>query len=137
MKTLPELIVDNFDAEQVWAGVDLQNKAKFQKLVNKIENLSQYTENLKALQHISHNANGVTSKLSKRHNFNLLSGLLLVDENIQTNEIYDEEDDLQEIDIVKHSNKNPNHEQGKIIMVENWAQMRLLAKFSFLYVVFS
>ena len=131
MKTLPELIVDNFDAEQVWAGVDLQNKAKFQKLVNKIENLSQYTENLKTLQHISHNANGVTSKLSKRHNFNLLSGLLLVDENIQTNEIYDEEDDLQEIDIVKHSNKNPNHEQGKMIMVEYWAQMRLNEVFSF------
>ena len=43
MKTLPELIIDDFDAEQVWAGVTLQNKTKFEKLAQQIEILSRYS----------------------------------------------------------------------------------------------
>lgn len=45
--TMPELIIDNFDCEQVWAGVQMQNLQKFDKfetkfmLVNPIE-LSQF-----------------------------------------------------------------------------------------------
>jgi len=46
--TMPELIIDNFDSEQVWAGVQMQNQQKFDKfetkflLVNPAE-LSQFS----------------------------------------------------------------------------------------------
>jgi len=46
--TMPELIIDNFDCEQVWAGVQMQNQHKFEKfetkfmLVNPTE-LSQFS----------------------------------------------------------------------------------------------
>jgi len=46
--TMPELIIDNFDSEQVWAGVQMQNQQKFDKfetkflLVNPTE-LSQFS----------------------------------------------------------------------------------------------
>ena len=41
--TLPELIIDNFDEEQVWAGVELQNTAwesDFRDKLEKLETLS-------------------------------------------------------------------------------------------------
>ena len=38
--TLPELIIDNFDSEQVWAGVELQNQEIFSKLESKLNSLS-------------------------------------------------------------------------------------------------
>jgi len=34
-RTLPELIINGFDAEQVWAGIELQNKHKFDKFETK------------------------------------------------------------------------------------------------------
>ena len=37
--TLPELIIENFDAEQVWAGVELQNAEKLHRLEAKLEKL--------------------------------------------------------------------------------------------------
>lgn len=33
--TMPELIIDNFDSEQVWAGVQMQNQQKFDKFETK------------------------------------------------------------------------------------------------------
>lgn len=33
--TLPELIIDNFDSEQVWAGIEIQNKQKYDRLDTK------------------------------------------------------------------------------------------------------
>lgn len=33
--TMPELIIDNFDCEQVWAGVQMQNRHKFEKFETK------------------------------------------------------------------------------------------------------
>ena len=98
MKTLPELIVDDFDAEQVWAGVNLQNKAKFQNFVNITEKLSQLTENIKTLQHLGSHNNNATSKITKRQCFNLISGVSVVEDNREDEEIYDE-DDLHEIDL--------------------------------------
>jgi len=35
-KTLPELIVDGFDCEQVWAGVELQNQARLSELESRL-----------------------------------------------------------------------------------------------------
>ena len=102
MKTLPELIVDDFDAEQVWAGVNLQNKAKFQNFVNITEKLSQLTENTKTLQHLSSHNNNATSKITKRQCFNLISGVSVVEDNRENEEIYDE-DDLHEIDLKRIS----------------------------------
>ena len=37
--TLPELIIQDFDVEQVWAGVDLQNKSKFGTLADEVHDL--------------------------------------------------------------------------------------------------
>lgn len=37
--TLPELIIDNFDEEQVWTGVELQNRAVEEDLSLKIQKL--------------------------------------------------------------------------------------------------
>ena len=115
MKTLPELIVDDFDAEQVWAGVDLQNKAKFQKFVNITENLSQLTENAKALQQLSSHNNNVTSNSIKRPCFNLISGVSVVQDNRESEEIYDE-DDLHEIDLKRISKEDDisDYQQGRI-----------------------
>jgi len=36
LKTLPELIVDGFDCEQVWAGVELQNQARLSELESRL-----------------------------------------------------------------------------------------------------
>ena len=115
MKTLPELIVDDFDAEQVWAGVDLQNKAKFQKFVNITENLSQLTENAKALQQLSSHNNNVTSNSIKRPCFNLISGVSVAQDNRESEEIYDE-DDLHEIDLKRISKEDDisDYQQGRI-----------------------
>ena len=115
MKTLPELIVDDFDAEQVWAGVDLQNKAKFQKFVNITENLSQLTDNAKALQQLSSHNNNVTSNTIKRPCFNLISGVSVVQDNRESEEIYDE-DDLHEIDLKRISKEDDisDYQQGRI-----------------------
>merc|ERR1719369_1810966 len=33
--TLPELIIENFDSEQVWAGIEIQNKQKYDRLDTK------------------------------------------------------------------------------------------------------
>ena len=115
MKTLPELIVDDFDAEQVWAGVDLQNKAKFQKFVNITENLSQLTENANALQQLSSHNNNVSSNSIKRPCFNLISGVSVVQDNRESEEIYDE-DDLHEIDLKRISKEDDisDYQQGRI-----------------------
>ena len=115
MKTLPELIVDDFDAEQVWAGVDLQNKAKFHKFVNITDNLSQLTENAKALQQLSSHNNNVTSNTIKRPCFNLISGVSVVQDNRESEEIYDE-DDLHEIDLKRISKEDDisDYQQGRI-----------------------
>merc|ERR1719266_3256481 len=37
--TLPELIIEDFDPEQVWAGVEIQNQQKFSKLQSKFSSL--------------------------------------------------------------------------------------------------
>ena len=42
MKTLPELIIDGFDSEQVWAGVQLQNRAKFEKFSKQIGDITKH-----------------------------------------------------------------------------------------------
>ena len=38
--TLPELIIEHFDPEQVWAGVEIQNQQKFSALQSKFSSLS-------------------------------------------------------------------------------------------------
>ena len=38
--TLPELIIEDFDPEQVWAGVEMQNQQKFSKLQSKFSSLN-------------------------------------------------------------------------------------------------
>ena len=38
--TLPELIIEDFDPEQVWAGVEIQNQQKFSKLQSKFSSLN-------------------------------------------------------------------------------------------------
>lgn len=38
--TLSELVIEDFDQEQVWAGIELQNKAKLDNLLSKINALS-------------------------------------------------------------------------------------------------
>ena len=38
--TLPELIIQDFDPEQVWAGVEIQNQQKFSKLQSKFSSLN-------------------------------------------------------------------------------------------------
>jgi len=38
--TLPELIIDNFDSEQVWAGIELQNKHKINEFESKFSSVS-------------------------------------------------------------------------------------------------
>lgn len=40
LKTLPELIIDEFDEEQVWAGVELQNSFVYEESVAKINQLT-------------------------------------------------------------------------------------------------
>ena len=99
MKTLPELIVEDFDAEQVWAGVDLQNKAKFSKLIDKTEHLLQLTRNNDTLEHLSDKTNEIKSRNTKKSGFNLIIGILPEDKNIEDDELYDQEDDLHEIDL--------------------------------------
>jgi len=41
VSTLPQLIIDEFDSEQVWAGVELQNKAKFNSFSDQVHDLLQ------------------------------------------------------------------------------------------------
>ena len=113
MKTLPELIVEDFDAEQVWAGVDLQNKAKFPKLVDKFEHLLQLTRNNGALHHLSDKTNEIKSKNSKKYGFNLIIGTLPEEENIENDELYDQEDDLHEIQLDTSYKDAKKIQQGK------------------------
>ena len=115
MKTLPELIVDDFDAEQVWAGVDLQNKAKYQKFVNKIEHLAQLAQKNKALQQLNSNINKINSKTVQNHAFNLISGKLVEKNTIDNDTLYEEEDDLHELELDRsHKDTNRQQKQGTL-----------------------
>ena len=115
MKTLPELIVDDFDAEQVWAGVDLQNKAKYQKFVNKIEHLAQLAQNNNALHQLNSNINELNSKTVKKHAFNLITGTLVEKDTIDHDTLYEEEDDLHELELDRSYN-DANRQQNKGIL---------------------
>jgi len=47
-RTMPELVIDNFDSEQVWAGIQLQNNVKIEKFETKfslinLNDLSKYS----------------------------------------------------------------------------------------------
>ena len=74
MKTLPELIIDDFDAEQVWAGVTLQNKTKFEKLAQQIEILSRYSSKTQGKDKITNHANNDLKEKTRKFDFNLLIG---------------------------------------------------------------
>ena len=115
MKTLPELIVDDFDAEQVWAGVDLQNKAKYQKFVNKIEHLTQLAQNNNSLQQLNSNNNKSNSKTVQNHAFNLIIGSLEAKNTIDNDTLYEEEDDLHELELDRsHKDTNGQQKQGTL-----------------------
>lgn len=74
MKTLPELIIDDFDAEQVWAGVTLQNKTKFEKLAQQIEILSRYSSKTQRKDKITNHADNDLKEKTRKFDFNLLIG---------------------------------------------------------------
>ena len=56
MKTLPELIIDGFDAEQVWAGIDLQNKVKFDKFADTVTRLNKLVD-LESISQVENDKN--------------------------------------------------------------------------------
>ena len=53
-KTLSELIIEDFDEEQVWAGIELQNKFVLDECREKLEQLQNLSD-------LSSNTNGVSS----------------------------------------------------------------------------
>ena len=110
MKTLPELIIEGFDAEQVWAGVNLQNKTKFQKFTNKVETLTQLIGNSEDTSNRTKNFKNVkdVGKLeSFGDTFNLLTGGKSASENClnENNSDYEQDDDLHELNIDKWPRK--------------------------------
>ena len=102
MKTLPELIIDDFDAEQVWAGVTLQNKTKFEKLAQQIEMLSKYASKTQEKNKIINYANNDLKENKRKFDFNLLIGGSKC-EDIENSEKLgdesDEDEDLHELNI--------------------------------------
>ena len=108
MKTLPELIIDGFDAEQVWAGVDLQNRIKFENFTNQIQKLTRQAIKSKDKISRTNNVNGDHKYIKKtsKHNFDLLLGAkfeVINDESQMRND--QDEDDLHELDIDRWSLK--------------------------------
>ena len=104
MKTLPELIIDDFDAEQVWAGVTLQNKTKFEKLAQQIEMLSKYASKTQEKNKIINNANNDLKEKTRKFDFNLLIGVSKcedIDISEKLGDESDEDEDLHELNISK------------------------------------
>ena len=102
MKTLPELIIDDFDAEQVWAGVTLQNKTKFEKLAQQIEMLSKYASKTQEKNKIINNANNDLKEKTRKFDFNLLIGVSKcedIDISEKLGDESDEDEDLHELNI--------------------------------------
>ena len=102
MKTLPELIIDDFDAEQVWAGVTLQNKTKFEKLAQQIEMLSRYASKTQEKNKIINHANNDLKENTRNFDFNLLIGGSRcedIDQGEKLGDEYEEEEDLHELNI--------------------------------------
>ena len=102
MKTLPELIIDDFDAEQVWAGVTLQNKTKFEKLAQQIEMLSKYASKTQEKNKIINNANNDLKEKTRKSDFNLLIGGSKcedIDNSEKLGDESDEDEDLHELNI--------------------------------------
>ena len=104
MKTLPELIIDDFDAEQVWAGVTLQNKTKFEKLAQQIEMLSKYASKTQEKNKIINHANNDLKENTRKFDFNLLIGGSKcedIDNSEKLGDESDEDEDLHELNISK------------------------------------
>ena len=102
MKTLPELIIDDFDAEQVWAGVTLQNKTKFEKLAQQIEMLSKYASKTQEKNKIINNANNDLKEKTRKFDFNLLTGGSRcedIDSRTKLGHESDQDEDLHELSI--------------------------------------
>ena len=102
MKTLPELIIDDFDAEQVWAGVTLQNKTKFEKLAQQIEMLSRYASKTQEKNKIINHANNDLKEKTRKSDFNLLIGGSKcedIDNSEKLGDESDEDEDLHELNI--------------------------------------
>ena len=117
MKTLPELIIDGFDSEQVWAGVQLQNKAKFEKLSKQIGNLTKYVTdyNISVQNHEENKTSAAKGMVAKRREaLNLLTGELIEDKD-EDSDITDDEDDLCELTMEKWSDKKAETEIDKEI----------------------
>ena len=102
MKTLPELLIDDFDAEQVWAGVTLQNKTKFEKLAQQIEMLSKYASKTQEKNKIINHANNDLKEKTRKSDFNLLIGGSKcedIDNSEKLGDESDEDEDLHELNI--------------------------------------
>ena len=123
MKTLPELIIDDFDAEQVWAGVTLQNKTKFEKLAQQIEMLSKYASKTQEKNKIINNANNDLKEKTRKFDFNLLIGVSKcedIDISEKLGDESDEDEDLHELNIsqtnkqrLEDNDSESGLEQGK------------------------
>ncbi len=118
MKTLPELIIDGFDAEQVWAGVELQNKAKFQKFANKVETLAQFvvntTDTSGSKKSLKTDKDAYNLK-SVGGTFNLLTGGKYASKNCLNERNSDpdqEDDDLHELNIDRWPRKKDTIEES-------------------------
>ena len=124
MKTLPELIIDDFDAEQVWAGVTLQNKTKFEKLAQQIEMLSKYASKTQEKNKIINHANNDLKENTRNFDFNLLIGGSRcedIDQGEKLGDEYEEEEDLHELNIsqtnkqrLADNDSESGLEQGKV-----------------------
>ena len=105
---MPELIIDGFDAEQVWAGVDLQNKIKFPKIVAEVERLKRLVGNPVDIGGTNKQLKGnenVPATKSAECTFNLFTGgKYALQNSVNENDAEtDEDDDLHEVDIDKSS----------------------------------
>ena len=101
MKTLPSLIIDGFDAEQVWAGVQLQNKAKLEKFSKQIRDLTRHLGDCNPTVQGSQGKKNFSAKgmaPQGSHAFNLLTGEILGYRE-EHSDIEDDEDDLHELNM--------------------------------------